>query len=1594
MKEAVERNKKIRGMLVDSLEGSITNTSSPSPAVASGLQQVTSQTELLSTDSLNKAVGITSTISSSLKHVEHFNQDTQDTVNTLLNTVGNLMNGQTKLQDKDNEEGNSTTSKQRKILESINNLVSSMDDIISVVATNQMVGQASTAGQTDAFDFSVEKLRVDDLGSQQVNRFKLPKTLSLNNTSDDVSTVQVNYEKNIFFSENSNYIGSKISSLSLQSNGDELEVANLEHPIEIKLENQEDLLPGETIEFFIPGFLVTHTVKLDSTACVLMLHIEPPDDLEKGTLLHILVQYAKAPTHDEHDFALTVDEYGDTKIILHDHHHHHEESEGVNSTNTQHEDHDEEEEKERGEKLLEHLYMVEHTVMIWDWHKFKYGAMNNSKVYFVMWYDGIIPYNTRTGNNYTYDILEDHHHYKYNFKSYCVTCTYWDVHTNSWETDGCAVVPEETDIQYTICHCNHLTAFSSMMVPPSPLPRMSFALLKEGYVLFVVVGVILGLYILFLIIFRKFDQIDADKIGGCLLPTNQDTDGHFYRITISTRSATTSKVFIKIYGARRNSRTVRLRDEHRQTFQSNGCDTFIMSAPRKLGEIISLKVYHDNSGGGWFVREIEVEDLETTKMYFFYPNRWLAVEKNDGRVSCNLLPTVEEELSKDTKYLFFTKLRRDLFDGHIWFSLVGRPPRSIFTRCQRLSVAVCMLLTSMIANVMFYGQLPKQSAAVENDSSNMAFSWKKLYIAVISSLVGIPVNVILNLLYRHIKPLPKVSDELKPFTDKYIDTKKKHLKEKKKERSKEKTQSALLYASIGPTLNTAILHNQDYTQCPQEDHYSEDDDQFNEDEATNEKETESLTEPKMLPYWCLYPTLLFNVLCILTSSFFIIWYGMAFGNTRSLEWLASVSFGLMQGIFITQPIKVLILAAFIAFVIKSIEREQKSILEEVFTRYVSHQISIRKQQQSQDVLNTDEDEVFEKNVPELPVHEKVLKPPSTTRLERQRQQRVLQLRLRKELIEIALMFLFTFSVYFLGYHLHDEDAFLQTQSIREMLKVSLRPMSKARYKKAAVDSFVAVGSKRDVFPFIENTVIHATYPHEWYANLSSVYDNETEIKYFPGNLYTEDLYTKIVSPLSIRQVRVHSKRCEDTVADYFGAGHLCYGQYGMMHQQKGDYHHEWNGTRSYSSSSEDDIMWRYRDSEETGSMMVQGELGIYLGGGYSVQLFPKQDNHEIIEHLLDDHWMNRGTRAILITFSVFNGGVKYFSSVSLLLEFPNSAGVIKQHSISTFKTIKYARTQTRVIITEFFTLLLILYYTFINLRKIFHQRFGYLGSFWNLVDFAMVVSSISSIVIHFYRSSIEARVLSHVAGRQPNESISFADVGFWGYGYTQSVACVNFFATIRLIRLLRLNRRTSLLEATLIKAKKFLYSYAIVFAIMMSGFIIFATMLFRTRIYEYRKLSSAAAAVIRLLLGKYSFSDYQEAHLLLGPLFFLIFNVTCNWIMINMLISILDDASHEVKQEREDFISQEAEAINYFLAQLKDMINGTRRQKQSKPETSAEKELPPLPDLDAVERKTSELELLCEQMLRDDYDLDRMMADSLVGVSPAISPDLPYLPGS
>lgn len=165
-----------------------------------------------------------------------------------------------------------------------------------------------------------------------------------------------------------------------------------------------------------------------------------------------------------------------------------------------------------------------------------------------------------------------------------------------------------------------------------------------------------------------------------------------------------------------------LKDPKRRTFQRSSSDVFVMTTAGSLGSLSYLKVWHDNKGGGWYLRSIEVIDLQTEEKFIFIAGRWLAVDQHDGMLECSLPVAGDIEL-KEFNYIFSAKSRRDLSDAHIWFSIYARPPRSNFTRSQRLSVGISLLFTSMVASCMFYGALPPGKPAEENRIGNFSFRW-------------------------------------------------------------------------------------------------------------------------------------------------------------------------------------------------------------------------------------------------------------------------------------------------------------------------------------------------------------------------------------------------------------------------------------------------------------------------------------------------------------------------------------------------------------------------------------------------------------------------------------------------------------------------------------------------------------------------------------------------------------------------------------------------------------------------------------------------------------------------------------------------------
>lgn len=76
-----------------------------------------------------------------------------------------------------------------------------------------------------------------------------------------------------------------------------------------------------------------------------------------------------------------------------------------------------------------------------------------------------------------------------------------------------------------------------------------------------------------------------------------------------------------------------------------------------------------------------------------------------------MIPVAGKEQMTEFGHLFAEKTTKSLSDGHLWFSVVARPPQSRFTRVQRVSCCLCLLYMTMLTNAMWYGQQTESSSA-------------------------------------------------------------------------------------------------------------------------------------------------------------------------------------------------------------------------------------------------------------------------------------------------------------------------------------------------------------------------------------------------------------------------------------------------------------------------------------------------------------------------------------------------------------------------------------------------------------------------------------------------------------------------------------------------------------------------------------------------------------------------------------------------------------------------------------------------------------------------------------------------------------------
>ena len=248
-----------------------------------------------------------------------------------------------------------------------------------------------------------------------------------------------------------------------------------------------------------------------------------------------------------------------------------------------------------------------------------------------------------------------------------------------------------------------------------------------------------------------------------------------------------------------------------------------------------------------------IQDPQTDQRWWFVCDDWLPVDEGDGKIERILYPASKKDLTK-FNVLFTSEVRKNLTDGHIWFSVVARPPRSNFTRVQRLTCCLFILITTLIANAMFYrmeeNETPKNAIKI----MGFSFSIRQVSIAIMSSMIVFPASLIIETIFRKAKP-----------------------------------KASQYEVKSGKSEGDGV------------------------DIETGEEKKKS-SRKFALPDWFVYVAYVIAFIATCTSASFVI-FGMEFGRDKSVQWLSSIMVSFIQDVLFTQPIKMYIMATQFAFLI-------------------------------------------------------------------------------------------------------------------------------------------------------------------------------------------------------------------------------------------------------------------------------------------------------------------------------------------------------------------------------------------------------------------------------------------------------------------------------------------------------------------------------------------------------------------------------------------------------------------------------------------------------------------------------------------------------
>ncbi|XP_078684136.1 polycystin-1-like protein 2 [Branchiostoma floridae x Branchiostoma belcheri] len=594
-----------------------------------------------------------------------------------------------------------------------------------------------------------------------------------------------------------------------------------------------------------------------------------------------------------------------------------------------------------------------------------------------------------------------------------------------------------------------------------------------------------------------------------------------------------------------------------------------------------------------------------------------------------------------------------------------------------------------------------------------------------------------------------------------------------------------------------------------------------------------------LPYWSVYVGWTLLVLTTLASGFFLMLYSMEWGRDKSIQWLTAFGLSFLQSMVVVQPAEAVILAF------------GTSVL-----------CACREKNSDTDDKDKDEDVEAGKR---QPVEETLPAEPlaawselqETEQLKQQRAERKNWLQLTNNARQCILGIIIITAAILMVHEGWSPSA----------------PAINQRLKAGFSNGTDLVKTQKDVLPWLEGAFARQLYPTQQYNG---------DALDWRDSVFISDMPAYRVGPVRLGQIRAQAGKCDVPLP--------------ALHSNKPCVMPHVSGTAGEAAASFPE------SSPATFSHVLRGTMGSYGGPGHRVNLGEtRAEIMETLRILKANRWIDPYTAALVLDLTLYHVNANLFSTVSVLFEFPPSAGAIATLKVSTFPLTAQGMAPTLLFVAKAVFVACLLYVTIRLVRKARQEGRSFLLQVWTGVEVASVATSLYVIGAMASKDAFAGKAKSIISQELQKDQRSFVDltdVAFWSDQFTSAVALVIWLNLVQLCSLLRVSARVRTYLDTLINIRLQLLGSLAIFILAVLGFSMSGYLLFCPYVETFRSLSAATVGLTFLPWGQVSYAVLATPSELVGPLFLFASGFTILYLLLSLTAGVFVSATSAMMGEK------------------------------------------------------------------------------------------------